>query len=94
MAKINEDQFNSGEEKRPAGGPSFRGTVLDTCPKSGGIDAQGIVDKMALTESNSKTKVTQALNNLYRDGKVDRRYVDGVSYYKQVEAPSKKEASA
>lgn len=96
MARINEEQFAQGIDKRPEGGPSFRGAVLDALPASGGIDAEEVKKKLAdklstfgVEEKNAKTKITQALNNLRRDSKATRTYVEGTAFYKKAPVEEK-----
>lgn len=60
--------------------PSFRGLVLSSLSdKIANID--GVME--LLSGDYEVKKVRQALNNLARDGKVVRKLVNGIVYYKQ-----------
>ena len=91
---ISMEEFEAGEEKRPEGGPSFRGSVLNALSEEEGMNVVAVVEVLRLNDSNAKTKVTQALNNLYRDKKVGRRYVDKTAYFIRTENNTGKEEAA
>jgi len=74
---ISEDIFRKGSKQLKR--PSFRGLVLEKMSnKIGNAEA---IHKLVGGELK---KVRQALNNLSRDNKVERRLVNGVVYYKKV----------
>jgi len=87
-----ENAWDTGEERRPEGGPSFRGTVFDVLANKI-MDAEEVKNKvekkLGLTDLKMQ-KVSTALNNLYRDGKVLRKYVEGKAIFRQAaeEAPA------
>ena len=74
---ISEQEFGEGSKQIKR--PSFRRLILDKL--NGKIaNAEG-VQKIVGGEMK---KVRQALNNLARDGKVERRLFNGIVYYKKV----------
>lgn len=84
---ISLDKFNEGEDKFVRNqGLSFRGTVLEKVPSNQAASAEEVhaaVIKVEAFAEKSLGKTRTALNNLLRDGKISRRYVDNVAYYTQ-----------
>lgn len=74
---ISDQEFMKGSKQIKR--PSFRGLVLEKLATKIS-NAEG-VQKLVGGEMK---KVRQALNNLSRDGKVERRLVNGIVYYKKV----------
>ena len=92
------DEFEKGEEKfARVEGVSFRGSVLEAVPTDKALNADEVHAVVSKIEAFGEKKMAQtrtALNNLLRDKKLSRRYVENKAYYTKAEPEIEEDAPA